>query len=882
MVDWGRVEAVFSEAVELEGDARAAFLDRECEGDVPLKREVERLLRSLESAGTFLAKPLLRVDTEVLPPAEAAPLQRLGQLVGDYKLVNILGRGGMGVVYLAMREGEFERKVALKLIEGWAPPALIERFERERQLLAGLEHPFIARMYEGGTTEDNQPYLVMEHVDGLPLEQYCQDQRLSVSRRLKLFLKVCAGVAYAHRNLLVHRDLKPSNILVTAEGVPKLLDFGIAKSLDPEAGAGMTTTQGPSPMTLAYASPEQVRGETISTASDVYSLGVVLFKLMAGRFPYREMEDSFELGKEIVDGDVPRPSMSATAPGELKGDLDAITLKALRKEPDQRYPSVGALSEDIKSYLEHRPVLAREGALTYRLRKFVRRNRLAVAAGVIGALVLVGFIAALIRQTQIANRQRDRAELTRDAFINAFKSSDPETARGHELTARAILDQGADKVRQDLASEPDLLATLLAAIGEVYVSLGLFHEAEPLLHDAHELRREAGVDVGLSLYQFGELEWSRRDYRAAEGYYRNALKLFSEETIEHARCLRGLGLALVWLGQVEEGEALLHKALGVLEDRFFLSDPEILRVVEGLAWIARDQGNYSEAEELLTQLVDVRRTTGPGPALGRNLADLGIVHYRQGDLDKARTLIEEALPMLRKAMRGDNTYVAEVLGKLVPVLMRLGDDKSAERTSQEILKILPEDHPGTSAALYNLGLILIDQGEVDEAERIAKEALRLNRQVFGDKHENVALNLCLLGGIALKRGDALLARQNYDECAAVMRSVHPANHPQLAFAWLGLGWSMELLEGCGAAVSWYRQGYEVRQMGLGRDHFLTAVAAGRLGRCLGELNEDEEAEKLLLRSWETIKMQGFPEDDRRVKESLERLKAFYRARGMVE
>ena len=828
MVDWGRVEVVFSEAVELEGDARAAYLDRECEGDTQLKREVERLLRSLESAGTFLAKPLLRVDTEVLSPGEAVPLQRLGQLVGDYKLVDVLGRGGMGVVYLATREGEFERKVALKLIEGWAPPALIERFERERQVLAGLEHPYIARMYEGGTTEDNQPYLVMEYVDGLPLEQYCEVNRLSVSERLRLFLKVCAGVAYAHRNLLVHRDLKPSNILVTAEGVPKLLDFGIAKSLDPEAGAGMTTTQGPSPMTLAYASPEQVRGETISTASDVYSLGVVLFKLMAGRFPYSEMEDSFELGKEIVDGEVLRPSTSVSAGGghELKGDIDAIVLRALRKDPDDRYPSVEALSKDIERHLGNLPVLAREGDLRDRVQKFVRRNRWGLMAAITAMAVIAVFTIAQMRASTIAKREQDRAEQALEVLLEAFKVSDPEISRGRVVTAREILDGGAEAVRKG-AQDPELQATLFGAIGDVYVSLAEFDQAEQLHLEALELRKVAKVDVGLSLYQLGEGAFWRRDYGDAERYYREALT-WPTSLVTRARILRGLGHALVWEGREEEAVNLLTESREVLAAELGEGSDEVLWCVEGLARAARNLGQYDRASKLFEELVEARRPGGEGPALGRSLAELGDVRRLQGRFEEARALLEEALPMLRASMGARNPYVGEMLGKLVPVHWRLGDLEDAETAIDEVLKILPENHPGTATALHNLALIQTDRGDLVEAEKVAREALERQRSLFGEEHENVAASLCGLGRIAIKRGAFETARKEFQACA----EIYPESDPRLVFPWVGIGRSVEELEGCAAALSWYRRAIEIGGDSLGPDHLQVKRAEERLKSCI--------------------------------------------------
>ena len=530
-IDWERVKALLDTASELPADERAAYLAGAGAGAGELA-EVEKLLASHDSAGEFLAAPLFVRQTVRLPAGFEVPVYgALGKMIGPYKLERVIGEGGMGAVYLATRDDdEYRREVAVKLIRHHGDPETLARFRNERQILAGLEHPNIARMYEGGT-DDGQPYLVMEYVEGLRIDTYCRKSGLGIDARLRLFQEVCAAVAYAHQNLLVHRDLKPANILVTADGVPKLLDFGIAKSLEGADHPG-TTQEGQRPMTPAYASPEQVRGAVITTASDVYSLGVVLYELLTGASPYRLKDKSdLTLRVAIRDQEPTRPSTAARAARtQLRGDLDTIVLKTLTKEPEGRYGSVRELSEDIGRYLGHLPVVARRPSLPYRSRKFVRRHRLAVAAGVVAAAVVVFFVAALARQTRIATRQsaiagaeRDHAERALGAMVEAFKASDPEQARGRELTAREILDRGADKVRLSLAGDPESLATLLAAMGEVYVSLGLFGEAETLHREALGLRR-GGEAEGLSLYQLGELELWRREYRAAVPFYRQAVQ----------------------------------------------------------------------------------------------------------------------------------------------------------------------------------------------------------------------------------------------------------------------------------------------------------------------------------------------------------------------
>ena len=865
---------LLDQASELPPGEQSAYLDSACE-DEEIRREVEELLAAGQKESFLDHRPAL---------ALALPTEQLSW-AGPYRLERVIGQGGMGIVYLGMRsDDEYQRQVAIKVL----PHAIaLEdqrlRFRTERQLLAQLEHPNIARLYDGGTAEAGQPYLVMEYVEGVRIDDFCQG--LPVEERLRLFQLVCAAVAYAHGHLVIHRDIKPGNILVTTEGIPKLLDFGIAKSLDPKAA--FATRTGMAPLTPAYASPEQMSGGELTTASDIYSLGVVLYELLTGKRPAEERDD-----------EPTRPSIAAERHDSelarrLSGDLDAILLKALRKEPEQRYVTVQALSEDIGRHLDHLPVQARAGALSYSLGKLYRRNRAAVHMAAILMVTLVFFVLALFRQTRIAmgltqvaeterasaERERDRATRALNFMVSAFKVSDPDQIQGDQVTARQILDAGADKVREELEGEPEMQATLFAAMGEVYVSLGLFETAEGLHHEALELRRGTD-DEALSIYQLAELEWSRRDYQAAETLYRDALAQFQNGTIEHAQALRGLGLVLVWLSKDEEAERILHVALDTLGDYFNDDHDEILRIKYGLGRLAREKGDYETAEQLLREVVAVRQPRGARPSLGHVLAELGAVRGLQGNLEEARALLEEALPMLR--MGGETSYVGEALGKLNLVLTRLGDDTAAEAVTRERLTIPPKDHPGKGIAFHNLALILGNRGQFEEAEDAALESLHRNRIAFGETSKEVALSSCLLGWIALGQTEPKEARAHYEYCGSIMKKILPADHPQLAFAWLGIGRSARALEGCAAALKWHQRAYALRLKTLGLGHHLTAQAGGYLGECLSQLGRDRDAEKLLTESLQMLLDQDFAKGDRRVCEAAERLAAFYRARGEEE
>ncbi len=415
---WQQVKTLLQETLERPPADRAAFLARASGSDQELVREVESLLSAHDEAGGFIETPALAPRGK--PSGQDAPMDVptwVGRRVGPYLMVREIGHGGMGAVYLAVRaDDEYRKQVAIKVIRSTLAPAFIlERFRHERQILADLDHPNIARLIDAGSTEDGSPYFVMDYVDGLPIDQHCLANDLSVNARLRLFLDVCAAVHYAHQHLVVHRDLKATNVLVTPGGVPKLLDFGIAKLLAPDAQPPEDRTMtGMRVMTMESASPEQVRGERVSTASDVYALGVMLHRLLTGRGPYGVATTTpHDLARAICEDDPRRPSDVAADAGvarELRGDLDTIVLKALQKEPGRRYSTVDQFAEDIVRHLGGRPVLAQPDTLRYRTTKFITRHKTGVAAAAIVAVSLVGGAAATAWQSHVAGLQKARAE----------------------------------------------------------------------------------------------------------------------------------------------------------------------------------------------------------------------------------------------------------------------------------------------------------------------------------------------------------------------------------------------------------------------------------------------------------------------------------------
>ncbi len=488
---WQRVKQLLDEALAVEPSCRLPLLDRACADDKELRREVESLLASHERAGTnFLKHPA--VDLKATVPAPKPLLE--GRRVGVYQIIAEIGHGGMGEVYRSVRaDGQYTKEVAVKLIRGGLHTAsVIERFRSERQILASLEHPNIAQLLDGGTNDDGIPYLVMELIEGKPIDQYCDERELAITERLQLFRQVCLPVQYAHQRLVIHRDIKPSNVLVTNDGVPKLLDFGVAKLLDAPGSSEATLTQA---MTPEFASPEQIRGEPITTATDVYSLGVVLYGLLTGCSPYPgDTSSPHKLAQAVCDTEPVRPSeilleralhggsdaaliaqpdwvsrfgerSASRLQRRLTGDLDNIVLMALRKEPERRYPSVEQFSADIRRHLDGLPVTATKGSWRYRAAKYVRRNRTAMAAAALVAVSIVAGVAATIRQARIANAERIRAEKRFDevrklANSLIFEIHDSiQDLPGATPSRKLLLDRAVeylDKLSQDAGGDVDL------------------------------------------------------------------------------------------------------------------------------------------------------------------------------------------------------------------------------------------------------------------------------------------------------------------------------------------------------------------------------------------------------------------------------------------
>lgn len=672
---------------------------------------------------------LSELETRADPPGTAR--HGVEAHVGPYEVVRELGRGGMGAVYLARRaDQEYEKLVAIKVVQsGHETDEMLRRFRQERQILAGLDHPNIAKLLDGGATAHGLPYFVMDYVEGEPIDRYCASRGLSVTERLSLFQSVCAAVAHAHRNLVIHRDIKPANILVTGEGLPKLMDFGIAKLL-PAVPSGAGAPAGTVfAFTPAYASPEQVRGETVTTATDVYSLGVVLYELLTGHGPYRaKTTPSVDVLRAICEQEPARPSSVAREGRRLRGDVDSIVLKALRKEPRQRYPSVDALSEDVQRHLDGRPVAARRGTTAYRAGKFVKRHWIGVsAAALVAAAIVAG--AALATYGMVRAR-RAEGEALREAAkataINGFLqqtlfSAQPHLGQGREMKVVDALAAAIPRIETSFADQPEIRAAVQHTIGRTYADLGLLPEAKPLLQRSLDTRRQVlgpgHADVGESLHSMGAVAYIEGDLEAAERLWRESLDL--------------------------RREALGPRAIPVAES------------MNDLAMVLQEgrSADYAAAQPLLEESLAIKRAHfGDRSAdVAQGINNLGMLYYRKKEYDEAEPLLREALALNRELRGNDNADVAAGLNNLALLLRSKGEFGASIPLFREAVeidgKVFGPAHSEVADTLNNLAVSLQKAGHPAEAEAALRESLVIYGRAYPSGHFQIATTRSLLGGV---------------------------------------------------------------------------------------------------------------------------------------
>jgi len=890
---------LFEAALEVPEAERGAWLERACRGDAALLREVEELL-----AAHALSRGILDLRAAASP---SAPTMRR---IGPYRVHRELGRGGMGVVYLAERDdGQFRRLVAIKLLRA-SPDAeeLRSRFLAERQILASLDHPNIAQLLDAGVTDGQLPYLVMEYVEGLPITTYCDRHRLDVKARLRLFQSVCAAVHHAHRNLVIHRDLKPGNILVTASGQVKLLDFGIAKLQNPVLGGvplAVTRTD-VRVMTPEYASPEQVRGEPLSTASDIYALGVVLYELLTGWRPHELRGAGSSAGElaGLIDAREPvRPSVAvATRHGgagdgrasandaltpaavaaardttperlsrALKGDLDAIVMMALRSEPSRRYGSADLLAEDIRRYLEGQPVLAHKGSRRYYARKYLERHRAVAAVAALAVLSLATGAGVAVWQAGVARTERDRAELARaeaeaalrqaeealrhseevTAFlVGLFEAGDPTASAGDLVTARDLLGRGMARI-EALSGQPLVQARMLEAVGRVYRSMNRQADARALIARALALRT------------------------AELGY----------EHVEVARTLHLLADVMRREGRYAEAEARSREALRLQEMLRGPDHPQLAETLIQLSGLAIYRDDYVAADTLARRALRIREAdpAAEDSAVVASLIHLASVLRRTGGHAEAEHHLRRGIELSSARYGPDHPATAEPMRYLAYQVAHVGRLDEAEQLLRTVLDIrrrtVGPAHITYAYVLGDLASLHSRKGQHEEAARLIREEVDVLRRAYGPEYGDVSLPMGRLASELAEMGRLEEAEATAREAVELARRGFGADHQVHAGALGSLAHVLQRRGRFAEAESTYHRAIEIRARANGPNSRSVGIMRADLGAMLAARGRAGEAERELLAGLAIVEQTALPEDEEEFQTILRNIVAFYEGTG---
>jgi len=837
---WERIQEIFHHVADLPAAEQQRQLRETCGGDEALMAELLAMLAGDGRGESMIDKGLSPVAQTLLERPHTLSAENA---LGPYRIVRLLGEGGMGSVYLARRD-DIGSLVAIKLLrDGLLSPDRRQRFASEQKTLARLQHPLIAQIHDAGTLEDGTPWFVMEYVEGQPITDYCRERACTIDQRLRLFRAVCEAVQYAHRQTIIHRDLKPSNILVKADGTVKLLDFGIAKQLqDAEQEVEQSITQtltGLRPMTLQYASPEQIRGESLGTQTDVYSLGVLLYELLTGQLPFDFSSRSPTEAEQIILQQQPGPPSAAAALRRGKtawGELDVLCLTAMHKDLQRRYRSAEALIRDIDHYLNSEPLEARPDSLPYRLGKFVRRNRRALAAtaavcAIFIALVLF-FVVRLARARNAALAETARTQRIERFTLNLFDGGDKAAGPADGLRAAALLDRGVQNART-LNADPAVQAGLYQTLGNMYQKLGKYDQADPLLQSSLERRKAiAGPD--------------------------------SQDV---ADSLVALGLLRLDQGQFGEAERLVREGLAIDRRRLPPQDPAVAKAESALGRVLEERGNFDEAVKILDETVRLQSAKNEITTdLSESTSELATAQQYLGHLAIADSLYRRGLAMDRQLYGAVHPRIADDFYNLGTLQHDLGNDRQAEQYYRQALGIKQswygKEHPDTAIMMAAVGQALVYQGRYDEAATVLQEALAIQERVLGKVHPQVAMGLNVLGALEIRRGHLSDAEKDFTRMADINRAVYDDRHYLVGIALLNLGKVYFEEKKYSGAEQSYREALSRFTEKLPPDHPNTAIAQIQLGDTLVVERKYKEAESHLLAGYEVLIKQPGPQANR--------------------
>ena len=837
---WQRTEAVLDAALRASAADRDRILDEMCANDLDLRHEVESLLASdAQSEGFLNTSAESFASPFVVASAARESGDRPGITVGRYRLVKELGRGGMGAVWLAERaDGQFEQHVALKLIKrGMDSEEILQRFIRERQILARLEHPNIARLLDGGMSDDGRPYFAMELVAGKAITAYCDDHQLPLEKRLQLFVLVARAVGYAHRNLVVHRDIKPSNILVDRKGTIKLLDFGIAKVLDDTLDEpGISTRTNSRILTAEYASPEQLAAGRVTTASDIYQLGVILYELVAGERP--------QASPGSLSGQIRRPSAASRRESRrlLKGDIDTIVLRALHEEPERRYPSAEDLAEDVERHLDKRPLRFGADSASYRAKKFVQRHRLGVfsAAGLV--VLLIGFLTfdstRVRRERDRARHEADKATEVSQLMAGFLQGWSPDASDRGEVSASKLLGEAAVRAERELSNRPEMLAATLSILGDFHTTLGEWRTADSLLTVAQKIQDQPGApsdaDRAATMARRGRLYRFTGRMSEAVDVLRRALalhrSLYGRSHSETLRVERELAIAFRESKRFTDFEMTLREILSEMHENAQPTSPFALEVSSDLGYSLFHQARYDEAVNILRPTLAHQRALFGDVHVATlyTIRQLGSALRDRGDLDEAEAYYREALRISR-ALYGENhsetEYGLVILSLLLERKNQLAEAESLAREGLAIaVKAHGASHPAVWGHISNLGTIRLDRGDPEDAEHLLRDALARSKRAKSGRDPDQGDVLNRLAYVAIMLG-AADADAIYREAVAFDASRPPGEAEFVTDGIHFLGMSQQLKGDKQGAARTYRRALRIYEKQLPPDHPYRVAAA---------------------------------------------------------
>jgi serine/threonine protein kinase len=832
---WDRIQTIFHQAADLSEPERTSFLNNACCDDAQLQTDIVAMLNEDARASSLLDQDPAQVAHQILD-VECAPTHPHEQL-GPYRVMSALGEGGMGVVYLAQRE-DLGNLVAIKLLrDAWLSPARRERFASEQRLLAQLNHPSIAKLYDADTLANGTPFFVMEYVEGVPLTDYCRHNACSIDRRLQLFRAVCEAVQYAHGQAVIHRDLKPSNILVKGDGSVRLLDFGIAKqveSLEPTANPTLT---GLRMMTPAYASPEQIRGDRVGVQSDVYSLGVILYELLAGGLPFdianlpaREAEEILLEREPAKPSAVARQTDGVSA--ALWADLDVLCLTAMHRDPGRRYRSVEAVMRDVDHYLAGEPLEARPDSVRYRLRKFVTRNSRAVAATSLAVLLIISLVAfftiSLARARNDALAEAARTQRIQRFTLDLFKGGDEVAGPSEQMRVATLLDRGV-KEAQLLSAEPQAQADLYETLGTIYQKLAKFDRADSLLQSSLDERK----------------------------------KLFSSDSRQVAETIVLLALLKDDEGKYEDAEKLARQGLDMSQRHLPPNDPQVAKATFALGKVLEARGHYPDAIDKLNYAAQLQTGSAARQAdLAASLSELANTNFYAGHYDASEALNQRVLKMQREIFGERHPQVADTLINLGAIQFQLGRYADSERYYRQALEIVEEwygnQHPDTADAMTFVGQALTNQKRFDEAADMLKQSRAILVSTYGPMHQRVAFADNELGNVALRQGKLDDAEGDFQEALNIYRTVYNNKHYQMGITQCNLGGVYLERKDYLRAEQFVREALQTYSSSVAPDHYNVGIAHIRLGAALIGQHRYHDAEQESLAGYDILRKKANP------------------------